>query len=279
MLKSSPHPDNVQAFVARCLVDPPFLSAAMQNDDGSGRGAILFDRSELDRLALFQAFIVKVKHNGVRDVLPITFRMLAALGEELAFYRFHAAEYLAIRAAGPLPLQRQVQLMTDSLRRYLGGSKATAQRALSDVVTHELTIWRMLSDQRVHDYRVGHDVPAWLGRMKIKRYTTDIARVAKALTDGTFDPTRDADVPDLAVAYWLPRGGSSVDSFEIDELTATLFSMTDGRKTLDTIADELAAIGLDQIDIADVRRFFDELAERGFVASCAGVKAPERLLA
>lgn len=264
MLRTPLHPDRVQAFVARCLIDPtsPSSGAAACGDQDLIQA---FDRSELDRLALFRSFIVKVKHNGVREVLPITFRMLSALGEELAFYRFHAADYLAIRARGPIPLPRLVHLMTDNLRRYLGERTDDAARALSDISMHELTVWRMLSDQRVHRRRAADGALAWSGRMKVETYATDIGRISRALAAGTFDPACDTAVHEQMVAYWLPQDKDTVESFEVDELTGLLFVMVDGLRTFDNIADELGSIGPDGIAAADLGRFFDELAERGFM--------------
>jgi hypothetical protein len=273
-----PNPDRVQAFVARCLIDPTSLSLALPpSDDQDVMQA--FGRSELDRLALFRSFIVKVKHNGVREVLPITFRMLSAIGEELAFYRTHATDYLAIRAQGPIPLPRLVQLITENLHRYLDGRQDDAARALSDIAMHELTVWRMLSDQHLHRLSVADGALAWQGRMKVKAYATDIGRISRALATGTFDPAGDTAAHELTVAYWLQQGKDSVESFELDELTAMLFTMVDGLKSIGDIGDELDAIGLDQITPADLRRFFDELADRGFIEPLGGEFGPERAVA
>jgi hypothetical protein len=259
-------PDRVQAFVARCLVDPSFLSTALDDPAGLDHATPrLFDESDLGRIALFQAFIVKVKHNGVRNILPLVFRMLPAVGQELAFYRSYAASYLAIRADGPLPVARQVQVMTEHLRRYLEQCTNPASAAVADLLTHELTIWRMHSGGPVPQPEPADGAIVWRGRMELKFYDTDLSRACAALMAKTFDPGQDLAEREQTLAYWRPEHGETVEFFEIDELTAMLFSMVDGRSTLEGIAEQLAGRGLDQIGLGDLKQFFGELAERDFI--------------
>jgi len=278
---TSMEPDHIQAMAARCLVDADFLSTIFQRLQGLPGGspdardaAQLFEMENLERIALFQAFIVKVKHNGVRDVLPLTFRLLSAAGEELAFYRGYAASYLSVRAAGPLELANQVELMAEHLGRFAKRCPNPAAANLDDVLAHELQMWRLRGDEPAPGLQFVDDALSWRGRMELLRYRTDVARACAALAAKTFDPARDLVACEKILAYWRPPQSDAVESFEVDELTAALFSTVDGRRTVDDIAAGVAAMGLDQITRDDVAEFFDELEERGFIRSSRSAVQP-----
>jgi hypothetical protein len=282
-------PDHIQALAARCLVDPEFLPTALRHRDAgasdphrpapatsaagstdAGESAAcaasrLFGKDELARVALFRAFIVKVKHNPVRNALPLTFRLLALLGEELAFFRSYASSFLAHRSGGPLPLELQTQLATEHLRQFLEPGERLAAAAVGDVLDHELTLADFRRSPLPQANQARDDAIRWRGRLEAKRYGTDVMHACAALAARNADPARDLRRRELCLAYWRPVDSDVVEVFEVDELTAFLFSMVDGGRTLADIAGQLAALELEQITLSDLRAFFGELAARGLI--------------
>lgn len=257
--------DDVQAFVARCLTCPGFLSTTQGHIGNAPSMSPAFSSKQLEQIGLFQAFIVKVKHNGIRDVLPLTFRMLPALGEEMAFYRSYADEYLAIRADGPLSIPHQVSLFAEHLTRYLDGRSSRQSAALRDMLSHELAIWELHETMPVRELPRPAGALLWRGQMTVQHFASDVSRACALLKSNTFDPTRDRAACDQFIAYWRLWDGKAVEFFEIDELTAMLFLMVDGTRTIDAAAKELLDRGADQITSTDLVSFYGELVERGFM--------------
>lgn len=288
--------DLIQAMVAKCLVDPDFLpapphlarrrergarrkakpSASLeQNKEGSDEFSALaacdlFAPECLERLALFRGFIVKVKHNQVRQALPLTFRLLPAVAEELAFFRYYAPAYLAIRAGGPLALEAQVQLMAKHLHDFLEQDTGLARKAIADVLTHELALWTLRSHGAAPRPPRSGGAIAWRGRLEIRRYGTDVLHACGALAMRNIDPARDLRDREHTLAYWRPADSDAVEFFEIDELTAFLFAMVDGRRTLEDIAERVAVLGMNQIGVPELEEFFQDLAARGFLEAQRG---------
>jgi hypothetical protein len=273
--------DLIQALVARCLVDPDFLPAAPRrkakpaatrehekapSDEFAALAASgVFPPDCLERLSLFRGFIVKVKHNPVRTALPLTFRLLSAVGKELAFFRYYAPSYLAVRSSGPLALERQVQLMAKHLRQFIEADSSLTGRAVADVLTHEMALWSLRANSvEIQPPQSGGAI-AWRGRLDVRRYRTDVLHACAALAARDIEPARDLRDRDHALAYSRPDHSDAVEVFEIDELTAFVFSMVDGRRSLADIAERLAVVGMGQITAAELDEFFRDLAARGFV--------------
>jgi hypothetical protein len=287
--------DLIQAVVARCLVDPEFLPAAPRRAPRLARGtrrtakpsatrehqtaasddfaalaaSDLFAPDCLERLSLFRGFIVKVKHNSVRRALPLTFRLLLAVGKELAFFRYYAPSYLAVRSSGPLALERQVQLMAKHLPRFLEADTSLAGRAVADVLMHEMALWSLRANCVEIQPPQSAGAIAWRGEMEIRRYGTDVLHACAALAARDIEPARDLRDRDHALAYWRPSDCDAVEIFDIDDLTALLFSMVDGHRSLADIAAQLAGIGMDQMTAPELDEFFRDLAARGFVEAAS----------
>ena len=257
--------DRAHALVARCLTQPDFLAVALeQARNGSSP---LVGAAELERIALFAGFITKVKHNPLRSVLPCTLHLLALLGDEVAFFTSYVPAYAAHRANGPLTLDRQVELMSDALRAFIRERPARIRAAFDDMLRHEATLARLAS----HDAANGDDVGSrasvrWRGRFALERYAFDVASAYGALQQREFDLATGLRERDNLLGYWRPRGSDEVIFFETDELTALLFGLVDGHRTVADVARVLAANGLDEIAPAELEAFFGEAEERGFVA-------------
>jgi hypothetical protein len=259
------HPDHIQALIARCLTEPDVLPALP--DDANG-----LDAASLQRIALFRGFIVKVKHNQVRKILPLTLRMLPAVGLELAFFSTYAPAYLAMRSSGPMPLDRQTTQFALDLQRFLDGQSGVMRDAVNDVLTHELKLWSLRSESEAHEPSGvrpgGAGRLSWRGRLELQRYGTSVLSACGALSVRRFDPDRHVKAEACTIAYWRAIDGDGVEFFEVDELTALLMSMAQRQRTITGVRRALTAIGVSQISRRDLEDFFRQLAERGFL-QCA----------
>src|SRR5262249_26679620 len=163
------------------------------------------DAAELRRIVLCRGFIVKVKHNQVRKILPLTLRLLPAVGLELTFFSEYAPAYLAMRASGSVQIDRQVEQLAAKLKVFLDQRSGLDVDALRDVLTHELTLWSPKSTvvEQGGSRQRGH--LSWLGRLELERYRTNVLAACGALASRQFDAGRHLEALDCTLAYWRPR--------------------------------------------------------------------------
>ena len=115
--------DDVQALVAHCLADPMFLERARKGTDGAPadviRAAAVFGSQGLDRLALVRGLMTKVKHNGLKRVVPHTMGLLDKLGLELTYFTWVSVAYVRRRRLGPIPTPEFLHFFREQLARFL----------------------------------------------------------------------------------------------------------------------------------------------------------------
>lgn len=270
-------PDYIQALVARFLSGPETLPAILSDERAQGPEGVssTFDARDRERLAQFRSFIVRVKHNNVQKALPLTLRMLAAAGLKLQFFGAYAPTYLATRSAGPLPLARQVQMLTEHLREFLCEQQDERRAAVADVLAHEVTLWSFRSEPvALRRARAMGDL-SWRGRVNVQRYASDVLLACDALVARRFDANTHVRARDCSLLYWRPADGDAVEVFEVDELTALLVSVAQQRRTVRGVATQLAAMNAGAFSAGDLEPFFEGLVERGFISPFAR-RAPRR---
>jgi hypothetical protein len=141
--------DPIQGLIARCLLSPRLLQQFVM---GASPHALqiapaevcALDAEDWIRVQKFQAFIIKVKHNALRGVLPNTFRLLSIAGLELQFFMYFAQAYTAARQAGPLPLRRHLDIFGPALAAFL--SEATTPESLDlmmEMFDHERLLYEL----------------------------------------------------------------------------------------------------------------------------------------
>ncbi len=278
------NPDHVQALVARCLAEPEFLATALDiasttaGQQAAARtsneaipdeyvAAALIGREALKRLTLFRGFITKVKHNGLRRVVPLTLSLLGAIELESAFFSAFSAAYVEARASGPLPTDRHLSLLEGHLTAFLDGKPPPTRTLILDILTHETVLWR-LSAQDMGTQSAEHSAGEgirWCGELALRRYDVDVLLACKGLARGCFDRNANWVERRQVLAYFRPDAGERIAVFEADEFTCLAFSLVDGRRNVRNIAAELAQMGLGQITIAELDAFFADAARKGLV--------------
>ena len=272
--------DEVQLLAARCLTEPTFLTKALELAR-AGRltttleipqlnldevsAATVFGLEELQRLELFCGFITKVKHGGVRKILPATLRLIGHLDMELGFFVEFSKVYARARAGGPVPMEAHLLLLEEHLLPYLKHLSTSDRVLVRDVFLHEKALWQAARAQGEADGRDSEEGIAWRGRLLVQRFSTDVVAVCQALRQLAFRHGSYATDSDHLLAYWRAWEVTSVSMFEIDQLTALIFSEVDGNRTIPDIAASLVRKGLPEITEQELGDFFEEAAVRGLV--------------
>jgi len=230
-----------------------------------------FEHAQLERLALFAGFITKIKHNPLRTVLPLTFRLLALLDAEIDFFAAYAPAYAEKRAAGALSEERRIALLEQQLDAFAAQRPPQVQALLRGVLAHEATVHRLVTSEASPGGEAASGI-GWCGRAALGRYRVDVARACEALRARRFAFDADVVVRDQILLYrQLPERGE-IAFFEIDELTWLLCSLVDGQRTPRDVAAAVAELGFSSLAPAEVEAFFADAAQRGYVtlgAACA----------
>jgi hypothetical protein len=283
--------DEIQLLAARCLTEPAFLAKALELAHTAparrmtkrratwareaATVATVFGREQLKRMALFGGFITKVRHRALRKYLPGTLRLIEQLGIELGFFARFFPHYSKARACGPLTTGSHLALLEKHLTAYAKRLPTPERRLMGDVLIHEMTCWEAFQDGDKTPARGSEDGVAWRGRFLVRRYATHAAAASQALRDLPFSREKSYLVENgLLLAYWRADEDPGLAVFEVDELTALIFSEVNGQRSIPAIAAVLACKGLPEITIEQLRGFFKDAATQGFVSlpRCGGVK-------
>jgi hypothetical protein len=274
----------VEEILARCLTDPPFLERLVADRDTAlkvypldAQARADFVRTDMQQLRRFSGFIAKVQHNYLWDFFPATRRLLQHYRIEIAFF----ANYRAIQLSARSPAQSQsdkIRRFADHLATFAAGTPRFAGLAIA--LRYERACWelRQIAPARRPRGRIGprraarlawpnflklvpkHDHP-----MRIEAFDRDPAALVADVLAGRFS-LRDGVGERLFVLQL--RGDQSVQSSEIEELSALLLSSVDGGRTVRSIIAAARRRALDATPPRAFRTFFEQAADAQFIQLC-----------
>jgi hypothetical protein len=252
--------DEVQAAIARCLVDPDYLDPV-----GDRAAVALLPPTLLDELRLFRGFITRIKHTQLRRIVPLTLRLLAVHKLDIPFFTEAASGYQQARREGPLAPALLFAYFERELARRLPGLPAGPREQVGAMLRHEGRIWRT---GRVP----AHPEPALNPRLRpgvaVEHFTLDVLALATAVTASQF--AAPATVSRDRFLLYRPTAGTTRIE-EIDALSAWVLSRLDGRTGAEALA-----VALRQVVGAGARVAVDSLlvdaTMRGLIDAAAPVR-------
>lgn len=257
-----------QAALAAALANPQLVEAWQA---GTARRFAAISGVDLDTLRRFGGLSYKVRHNGLRRGMPVSFRLLRLLGIELDLF----AAYAAARARDGTTLATGDRLRRRDLVAFVGGWRmpgVAAHDRVWDIVRHESAL-ADLEDEPGDAASARPERPltsdsrlAVVGRL-IRHditYDPDTIAAATAATDAL--ALLDALPPaPSSLGYWQSAPQARIACLRLDAFSASVLDSIDGVRTLDAIsrillgctaspvflamAGELVALGI----VADVR--------------------------
>lgn len=261
--------DIALSIVARCLVDPAFLTA-MQADPEHALGDYMLDpatreemgRLDVKRVRLFAGFICKVQHNHLWQWFPATRALMAFFGIELeVFSRFRLVQCS--------PKWKTIT-RNDRIRAFAGFAASVVPElllenrlcpGLVEAIEHELMVWEVslqLSEAPVDPglsastvstlpwAEAQRLVPRVRRPHRIRSYGIDPAKLVATVVAGSFDgclPQRSNET----LLYWAAPKENRVDVLNIDPVAAHLLGQCDGRRSVRAVIRRLRHLGLDGI--------------------------------
>lgn len=238
--------DDAQRLVMRALVEPGDAWLAMNPSDWLA-----------PKLALFSGFIARIKHAQLRRTFPLTLRLLAICGADIAFFTSFAANFHARRSRGSIPQAELIDNFARELGDWLPYAPADAQQPIALMLKHEQSLWTVAHpsiEKRKSEY------PTLATGVAVGGFDRDVLAMADALRADPF--TAPACQPrEVYLLYSLNAGTVRIN--ELDGLSAWVLSRLDGCTSLSELSKQWPdeTEGFERV----VRQLVEDGRQRGIV--------------
>ena len=217
----------VHAIVAAGLENPELLARWKQEPESLRTYGVDPAAFDLDAIWKFAGLSAKVKHNGLRSDLPLTFRFLSLNGLEIEVFGAYAAHKARAETRyAPTTGERIVELV-DFLRDWLDFNKPE-HSLLWDLIRHETALAQLR--KRTPSTKRAR-VPHIVGAIILHEMTCDPRVLGKLLRRKSFDPGR-VQRRVVHLCYWNPGDPEKICILELNELGYHLLSLVDGKRSI-----------------------------------------------
>ena len=250
-------------------IENPHLFERWQKNPGSLRAyGIDPDCFDLDALRKFAGLTVKVRHNGLREWLPMTFRLLNVAGLEIEVF----AAYAIFRASKNLRYAATTEERTDDLMAFLEhwlNFSNTEHALLWDMIRHEQALAQLnqpapgevcmpaVSEQPLS----GASIPGIHGEIILYEMQSNPAEVALELRKSKPQLTT-VLLEDHYFCYWRTGEAREIITLELDAFGYYVLTFVNGDHTIGDISYHL---GGGHRPTPDFLRAITELAAVGIV--------------
>ncbi len=247
----------VHAIVAAGLENPELLARWQQEPESLRAHGVDPAELDLDAIWKFAGLTAKVKHNGLRFDLPLTFRFLSLNGLEIEVFGAYAAhKSRAGTRYAPTTEGRIVELI-NFLRDWLDFDQP-AHLLLWDLIRHETALAQLRKrTPAVKRARVPHIA----GDIILHEMTCDPRVLGKLLREKSFDPDK-LQQSIVHLCYWNPGDPEEICILELNELGYHLLSLVDGKRS---VADFNRLLGGKSRISKRLKDAFAELARVGVI--------------
>jgi hypothetical protein len=241
------HLARVHAVLASGVEHPRLLEQWRQQPETLRALGIEPATLDLDALGKFAGLSVKVRHNPLRPMLPLTFRLMSVAAIEIEIF----SAYAAFRSQQGLRYAGSVSVRASDLIEFLGGWLDFGNRThalLWDAIRYEdavarLGVWYDAGARDVDPVAGIHPVDiATAPRVRGDLLLHELQSDPRALADALY-----ASVPDLSQVplqpqyrcFWRAPDGTDAAVIVVDAFGYYLLSLLDGWRCIATLARRL----------------------------------------
>jgi|SRR5919205_4538206 hypothetical protein len=224
----------VHAIMAAGLENPELLARWKQQPELLRTYGVDPATFDLDALWKFAGLSAKVKHNGLRSELPLTFRFLSLNGQEIEVFSAYASHKAGTRFA-PTTEERIIELV-NFLDDWLDFKKPE-HSMLWDLIRHESALAQLQKltpatrKSRDRKVPVTASVPRVVGRIILHEMSCDPRLVGKLVRENSFNLDK-VQPGSVHLCYWNPGDPDEICILELDELGYHLLSLVDGKTSV-----------------------------------------------
>jgi hypothetical protein len=222
----------VHAVIAACLKEPGLLARWKQEPETLRECGVDPDAIDLEALWKFAGLTTKVRHNGLRADLPLTFRLLNIAGLEIEVFGAYASSH-AGKSFGPTVEVRINDLLL-FLEQWLDFDKRE-HALLWDLIRHEVALSRLRKLETTMDADVvqrrvrASSVPRVRGEIVLHEMRSDPG-VVEALLQQKNPKLERASLGEFYFCYWRVNA-DDLYVLELDALSFHLLSTIDGKRS------------------------------------------------
>jgi len=217
----------VHAIMAAGLENPALLARWQQEPDLLRTYGVDPAAFDLDAIWKFAGLSAKVKHNGLRAELPLTFRFLNINGLEIEVFGAYASHKArAGTRYAPTTAGRIVELV-EFLREWLDFDRREHSQ-LWDLIRHETAVGQL---RRLTPSAKKSRVPHVVGEIILHEMNWNPRVIGKLLRQKSFD-SRKVRRRVTRLCYWNAGDRDEISIIELDELGFNLLSLVDGKRSI-----------------------------------------------
>ena len=222
----------VHAVIAAGLKEPGLLARWQEEPETLRECGVDPDAIDLEALWKFAGLTTKVRHNGLRADIPLTFRLLNIAGLEIevfgAYATFHAG-----KSFGPT-VQERIDDLLLFLDQWLHFDKRE-HALLWDLIRHEVALARLRKLELTTDGSVAQSrprassVPRVRGEIVLHEMRSD-PRVVETLLQQKNPKLKRAPLGEFYFCYWRLKA-EDLYVLEMDALSFHLLSTINGKRS------------------------------------------------
>ena len=251
----------VHAVIAAGLADPTLVAQWCKDPQVLVAHGVEPSAIDLDALKKFAGLTVKVRHNLLRDLLPLTFRLMNVAVLEIVVFSAYSV-HRANAGYAPTTAERARDLI-DFLGQWLDRGNLT-HALLWDLIRHEHTLWSaaeeppVLPSMALPSHSMRSRAPRIRGTVVLHEMQCD-PRELSAMLRGS-KPLLDR-IETAQRFFCYQRDGGEVRMIELDEFGYFALTFTDGHRSTASIS---RALGLGE-PTPTFRALFQQLSEAGLL--------------
>lgn len=259
----------VHAVIAAGLDDPTLVKRWEGDPERLRREGIDPAGIDLDALRKFAGLTIKVRHNGLRDELPHTFRLLNVAGIEIEVF----SAYAEVRQGDLAPTtQARTRDLLAFLEEWLDHGRRE-HAMLWDLIRHEHAVGLLATDERragdgeaassetPNKPLTASSCPRLRGAILLHEMQSDPREVIEALRQSR--PPLDGIAFDTRyLCYWRTEEAREIRIVELDAFGFYALSLVDGTRSA---ADLSEAMGGKRRPSRPFLRLLGQLGEAGLV--------------
>jgi len=246
----------VHAVMAAGLENPALLARWQQEPDLLRTYGVDPAEFDLDAIWKFAALSAKVKHNGLRAELPLTFRFLNVNGLEIEVFGAYASHKARAGTHYASTTAERIVELVEFLRDWLDLGKRQHSQ-LWDLIRHETALAQL---QRLTPSPKRSRAPHVVGEIILHEMNSDPRAIGKLLRQKGFESRR-VRRRVTRLCYWNAGDPDEISIIELDELGFNLLSLVDGNRSIADFNRLLGGKIRNKLNIA-----FAELASVGVIS-------------
>lgn len=263
----------VHSVLAAGVQNPDLITQWQKEPASLLRLGVQPESLDLSRLLKFAGLTVKVRHNGVRQEFPMTFRLMGVAGLEIEIFAAYAAFCAATGRGYAADTAERTRELSQFLQHWLHLDR-TDHSLLWDMFRHEqaLALLNQATPSQSPDATTGKarpsnarpsaaSVPMVCGRIVLHEMRCDPLAVQAALQQST--PTlSQIERGTHSYCYWRADHAGEIQILDLDEFGYCALSFVDGSRSVAELSRQL---GGGRRPTPAFMRLLDQLASIGIL--------------